>query len=156
MEQAFSEAILNLDAAMDVFDRNDHEQINQTKKDAVMKESNATEFTKRFRERAATVHAKEGPPAHKKVKGAVVSRPSLPSADSAFTMTHGEAKAFLPAGATIWRGHGRSVWYGHMMPYSRCSEPFSRAGGEMQAFRCILKKLWSQWLILNGKSAADS
>ena len=66
------------------------------------------------------------------------------------------AKRFIPEeGASIWPSNTRRAWCGHVPPRRRISEPFEANGGEHQALRAIVVRIWQQYLELKGQLLSE-
>ena len=66
-----------------------------------------------------------------------------------------EAKTFLPPhGASIWLGVKRGEWCAHVPPSTRVTCPFTRYGNRQEALKECLRKVWAQWLEMQGLSDA--
>lgn len=93
--------------------------------------------------------ARRSPPPPKRRKKDERKYPSLPS-----TIPQSEAKQWLPPGAYIWRGLQRREWAAHLKPYPRVScrwAEFTEEG----ALREILRRVWRQYLEMQGKTEAE-
>ena len=136
-----SEALLEIDEAIEVVDTNDRQKIIDRQKQANGELGERADFMKRYQGRVRTTrdggHGGGG-------GGAVhppVGRRRIPHHCS-----QAEAKTFLPPGAYIWRDRDNNGWCGHYKPHRRCSDRFSKHGGSDGALRAIIGRLWTQYL----------
>lgn len=142
--QSFVEALLEIDEAAEVMDKQDLEQLTSEQKLARSERAEAEAFSKDFvdsRQRVAATQQK---------KQMSQSRRPLPN-----RIEQHEARRCTPPGASIWRGMtGRETWNGHMPPRKRIFMTLAEMGDD-GAMRNILKRLWLQYLELNGKPASE-
>jgi hypothetical protein len=61
-----------------------------------------------------------------------------------------EARRLLPDKAHIWQAHKHQTWCGHLRPFPRVSMTWSAAGGQRAAAIAVVRKLWEQYLSLEG------
>ena len=142
---SFVQSLLEVDEAAEVLDKQDHELLSNEQKAARTALDEAAAFSSDFvnsRQRLAA----EGP----KKKTKIAHRP-LPD-----RIEQHEARQYVPPGASIWRGNtlDRETWNGHMAPRKRIFEKLSDHG-DAGAMRLILKRLWLQYLELNGLPASE-
>ena len=100
-------------------------------------------YRKKLREAA---DASKGPGA--KAKPKKYAKPSLRVPDT-FNIAHAEAKALLPQGASVWRGHPKNIWWAHMPPFPRTHASWTTCGSEGAALSVVLKVVWKQYLDLH-------
>ena len=117
-----SEAIMEIDEALEVVDHMDLKQFDQAKKDAANKLSSATAFKSEYRQRAAAVGAASAS-SKKGRKASAVAKIPFPH-----HCTQAEAKRLLPPNASVWRSLVRGEWCGHYPLHRRVTEPFVRNG----------------------------
>jgi len=99
----FSQEILMIDEAMALFDKPDQKEVFNATKAAATTVSAAQTFTDTYRKKLReAADAAKGPGA--KAKPKKYAKPSLRVPDT-FNIAHAEAKALLPVGASVWRGH---------------------------------------------------
>ena len=55
----------------------------------------------------------------------------------------GEARKYIPLGATLWCSHhGQGNWQGHFKPFRRISRSWRKHGGSNNALQIVLRSLW--------------
>ena len=74
-----------------------------------------------------------------------------------FDISQEDARAFIPAGASVWRAvTGRQAWCGHYPPMPRCSKSFGDGQTTCrQALGDVCIILWSHHIVDSGLDIAD-
>ena len=131
--QAFAEELLQMDAAIEIFDQADRQSLNDDMKGAQSKLDNIEDFKVQLAEARSTVFAA-------KRQKALKDRPVLPR-----VMSQEEAAVFAPPSAHVWISNYRTEWWGHFLKYKRVWVPYNNIPGE-DSKACIecLQRLWIQ------------
>jgi hypothetical protein len=139
----FSSTIQEIDEAMEVLEYSDREVFKSEQVSAAEKVVARSKFESEYREQAKLFRlAKE----RKNTKKRKVERGTLPT-----EISQKDAKKFIPAGCSIWRGCTRGSWQGHCKPFARVYESWA-SSSEHEAMKRVIKKLWEQHLLLSGKT----
>jgi hypothetical protein len=148
----FGEEVLCLDEALEVLDEADQKLALQQQRDSLSKGAAANEFKLCYVEKAKAVNelaAADKKPAKKAAK--VEKRDFDKVHPGDFDIDQPSAKRWLPPGAYIWRGVTTKVWHGHLKPFPRVSKSFGNGTATCkEGLRVVLKKLWDQYLTMNG------
>lgn len=126
----FSEALLEVDEALEVIDHMDTRKVQEAQREARSSASTRAAFKSDYAQRAQTVRAANDGAPRKKRKGAassssVATRLVVPP----HHITQQEAKQFCPPQGSVWRSLTRGEWCAHLPEYRRITAPFSRYGG---------------------------
>lgn len=148
----FSDELLEMDAAIEIIDSRDREEVQQERRSDSAKKQDVETFSKAFREKREQVQAAT---ANKKAKTGQRSRGGASSSSAhpkvlPKTITQAEAKQFLPLGCAVWRSNTRNEWWGHCKPFKRVVAPWL-LGEESTAMFRVLKRLWEQHLEQSGQ-----
>lgn len=149
----FSEELLEMDAAIEIIDSRDRDEVQQERKAATNKKQDIDTFSKAFRakrEQVRTLCAKKAKPGNRGRGGGSSSSSASRPAVLPKTITQAEAKQFLPAGCAVWRSNTRNEWWGHCKPFKRVVVPWV-LGEESSAMFIVLKRLWQQHLEKTGE-----
>ena len=136
------EAVLEMDEATGVLERDDAELIKEAQKKEkdvlVERESFQAEYRQKRRDlyELALEIEKQGPKRKKKEH--------VPK--MATTVSQKSAKQYLPEGASIWRGLTSGVWCAHLPPFRRVSCRWTDVG-EVQAMKIVIKLVWKQRIL---------
>ena len=137
---------------MEVLEKRDAEEV-QHEQERVVKQGNERESLQReYGVKRRAVDALEKSKVKVKAGKAKAKAPAnrrLPC-----SISHDEAKQWIPPDCSIWRGLTRGEWHGHCPPYRRTSAPWIRYGQD-GAMRVVIKTLWVQYLDKHGLSASD-
>ena len=144
VREKFSAGLLEIDEAMACLDLDDHASVKaeQRSTKSMLEEHHEvlhtySEKRRQVREKKA-VEVDKGKPKKGRAKAAPVPpRPKWPS-----HVEQSQAKTFIPPGAFIWRGLTKRVWCGHYPPDRRVSAPWDGPGGEQEAVRSVVARLW--------------
>ena len=148
----FDDSIWEIDAAMELFVKHDHDRVRQEIDDAQSMQEQRAEFLSDYKEaRREAAKPKKARIGHGAAGGGG-GEPRRFEVES--TIPQSLAKTFLPPGATIWRGVVKSTWHCHFHPCSRVSESWLR-GGERIALKRILKRVWFQYADYYGLDVED-
>ena len=132
-------AVLEIDEAIGVLERDDVELIKEAQKTerekVIQRESFQAEYKAKRRHlyELALEQEKKGP---KRKKASIA--PKLTT-----TFSQNTAKQYLPEGASIWRGLTSGVWCAHLPPFRRVSCKWTEEG-EVQAMKTVIKNVWKQ------------
>ena len=148
-------ALLEMDEAKDVLDREDQRQIETEQKDAkkaaVEHCAFAGDFRKRRHQNLLDLAAKAKGKAKAKANAKPLAKKVLP-----LTISQKEAKEYLPpAPASIWLSNQREAWCAHIRPYTRISTPFAQYSSSELALWDLLCKAWAQHFARSGMTKAD-
>jgi len=136
--QSFVDALLEIDEAAEVMDKQDLEHLTTEQKAAQASKAQAQDFSSDFvnsRQRLAAAQPRVMAP----------RQTPLPE-----RIEQHEARIYVPPGASIWRGiTGRETWNGHMPPRKRIFMSLAEMG-DRGAMLDVLKRLWKQYMELNG------
>lgn len=152
----FGEELLEMDAAIEVIDCKDREEVQQERKSAGNKKPEFETLSKAFKEKRQEVQAAAKPAKRptttalkSDARGGASSSSSRPAVIPK-TITHAEAIQYLPPGCAVWRSNTRNEWWGHCKPFKRVVVPWM-LGEESSAMFLVLRKLWVQHLELTGQ-----
>ena len=154
---SFAKLLPEVDEAVEVPEPADQKSLEEQQQEAVKARATLKLFKETFGGRRRAMR----PPApvdngngKGKGKGKAAARPNFPRDEGSIPQT--EAKRLTPPGAYIWRGIARrnSEWCGHLPPMKRIQEPWSRSS-EYGAMKIIVRKLWVQYLTIQGKPASE-
>ena len=132
-------AVLEIDEAIGVIERDDVELIKEAQKkereNVIQRESFQAEYKAKRRHlyELALEQEKKGP---KRKKASIA--PKLTT-----TFSQNTAKQYLPEGASIWRGLTSGVWCAHLPPFRRVSCKWTEEG-EVQAMKTVITNVWKQ------------
>jgi hypothetical protein len=144
----FADDLLEVNEAYEFISRPDVEKVKAAQKASETASTNCHNFQSQFmefhRERRASKRAEKDGGKGKGGRPAAVVRYALPVA-----LTQPEAKAHVPEGSSIWRGHCRSEWCGHCPPFGRVHAAVLEHG-DIGACRQVLRSLWRQHCLLVG------
>lgn len=149
-QAAWSEELGQVDEAVEVLARNDHEVISSERKKAHLAEADGHAYRAEY-VRRRVVAAK----ARSKVAGRAAPKPpemrprALPkwpeqNIDTAL------AKSMRPPGSSLWPCVRMGNWQGHLEPWPRISRSWSRYG-EAGSLNLVLKALWERHCELQGR-----
>ena len=146
-EGAYSDALLQCDAAIQMLDIHDHQTLYDEQKTARSLQTDREIYAEDYRKQRMTLHPPKGK-AKAKAKGRGKGKPLSIAMPPPSTIPHADAKKYIPPTSSIWRGVVRGQWCGHCPPYARISEPWRRAS-EANALLVVVRKLWRQYLEIN-------
>ena len=139
----FDTVIMEVEEAVECLHPDDHKEFKDVEEKAATNRSDRSTFRDEFRKQAGVVRARAKPKAKAKAKAKALPRKDFPT-----TLTQAEAKAYLPAGCSVWRAISHSAWAGHCPPHPRISSSWSL--GEFEAMREVIRRLWRQHLDKEG------
>lgn len=155
-ETQHSEALLEIDEALEVADPMDKNRIEETKKESASKVAARKAFREHYIAKAKVVNEEA---ANKKKRrtasGTSSSSRPAPKRPIPHHCSQPEAKRLVPTGASIWRSCVRNEWCGHFPPCKRVTMSFTKWGSSEEALRQCLKTLWSQYLDKSGKDSSE-
>ena len=125
-------ALLQVDAALDVMDRADHQRFRDDQDSAEKQMVGRKAFSNAYKEK---VKLNRGTKAGKQVKYKKLVFPT--------TVTQQTAKAYLPPMTSIWKDNGNQAWAAHVVPYPRISERFDLHGSDHEALKVLLQRCWA-------------
>ena len=132
-DEAATGELLQVNAAIAVLDKNDHQAVLQEQRTAERQRLELRDFEEAY--------AREGPSA----SYVTPTRRSDQSPDYPAVVPNSipqaELKHLLPPGASVWRGNTTGMWHGHFFAYKRIQEPWIRDDEEGPK-RAILRRLW--------------
>lgn len=152
--------VLDIEEAAQCLDRHDQDEVGRQQQAARSAKEEANDFRNEYRQRRSAVASGAssgggGRGGKKKKKEAAESDPLRPrKLPPISTISHRDAAAWAPPGASIWRGLKEGNWQGHLPPFRRCSRSWGRYT-ESGALQLILATLWEEWCTLNGVSHKD-
>lgn len=151
-DEEISSALLQVDEAVAVMDRNDIDRVKQAQKAASTKEENKAAFRRAFMAKAQDIESVRVAKARKRqAPGRAQNRIPIPH-----HITQAQAKRLLPPHTSLWRDVQRSGWCGHNPPNSRVSEAFDKHGGSSdEALKALLRRLWRQHAESKGKEPEE-
>ena len=127
-----TEALFQVDEAIQVLDKYDHEKLRDARKSAENNNFEHMEFCGSFSAKA------------KAVRGAIKGKKSAPKFKKKVLPHHVDQKtaaACMPPGASLWRDLKRGGWCSHLPPRKRISESFAKHGEQqlhMEQVRAIV------------------
>jgi hypothetical protein len=141
LRDAFADALLQIDEAIDVFDHDDHKKVREEQEATKVLKAEKEEILSHYRAKRAAVRTRReaaAPKARGKAKAkAAPARLKWPS-----EVSQADAAKLIPEGSSIWRGLTKRVWCGHHPPARRISAPWDGPGGETAALRSVVQRLW--------------
>jgi hypothetical protein len=147
-ETVFSEALLDIDEAMEVVDRVDQEAFVARQKTAAELLHEKESFAKEYGEAKFKVTKRTG---GKNAFDKMVKR-ALP-----LKFAQSEVKSFLPPSSHCWKGNTRGEWWCHVQPYSRriVVRLSSFGNDETKCIAAMLQRAWVLYLEKEGRPRSD-
>lgn len=143
----YSEAILEVDAAVQVLDQADHQVMETEKGTASQRIQGRADYQREYVARVRKHRETTGPKA-KKAKGPLAQK-KMPT-----VIPQAEARKFIPPGTSIWRGTVRGSWQGHCKPFKRVYVNW-KASSEPEAMKEVMRQLWCQYIQREALTNAD-
>lgn len=144
----YSEAVLEVDSAVEVLEHQDREVLQQEQNSA----SNRIEARKQYQQEFTTnmrVFRLAQEAKKKRQKKGPSQHGTLPT-----KMGQSEAKKYIPPNTTIWRGLVNGSWQGECKPFARLFESW-RKSSEPEAMRRVIVGLWQRYLLKEGLTKED-
>ena len=157
MQEEFSGALMHVDAAAEVLEKADEEELLKEQVDVRKRSTEMASFTEQYRAHRRSVAPAAAPPGKGggKGRGGGGGGRGRGLGDAAHklpaTVEQSTAKRFLPEGASIWRGLTRGEWCGHFPPNPRIRERWADyPDGEIGSMKAVLRRLWLQFATYHG------
>jgi hypothetical protein len=148
----YSAEVLAVDEALEVLERRDAEEVHSEQERIVRAADEKVILLKDYavKRRAVDLLAQAKPKGKAaKAKAKAAGKRKLPC-----SISHEDAKQWIPPDSSIWGGLTRGEWHGHCPPYRRTSAPWLRYGQE-GALQVVIRALWTQHLDKHGLALAD-
>jgi hypothetical protein len=153
LKESFAESLLEIDEAIDVFDRDDHQKVKNEQISTKVALAERGELAASFRGKRTVLRAAKSS-AVASSSGSGGSRSAAPAAPDRTRWTSDvsqeDAKRLIPPGSSIWRGLYKRLWCGHCPPARRISAPWDGPGGQAAALQSVVQRLWLQHMEHNG------
>ena len=130
---AHAPALLQVDAALDVMDKSDHQRFRDDQDAAEAQLVNRKAFSNAYKEKVKINRGQRGGARQVKYKKYV-----FPA-----TVTQQTAKTYLPPNTSIWKDNGHQAWAAHVKPYPRIRERFDLHGSDHEALKVLLQRAWA-------------
>ena len=137
-------ALLQVDAALDVMDKADHQKFRDDQDAAEKELSHRKAYSNAYQEKMQTRRNQKG---GKKV---TYKKRVFPT-----TVTQASAKILLPPNSSIWKDNGNQAWAAHVLPYPRISERFELHGSDHDALKVLLQRCWAMRMEHDSVDVAD-
>ena len=156
LNDGLAPVLLEVDAAAEVLERADEEELQHEQQTHVRRQSERTQFVAAYSQRRQAVRAQA---AAAKGRGRANGGRSVASGQRGPSrglprfpteVDQATARQSAPDGSSIWRGLTRQEWCGHLPPNSRIHSKWSE-WGEQNAMKDVLRRLWRQWAELHGQ-----
>ena len=147
------DAILEVDAAVDLFDRNDIEKVEQAKESALATQAQREDFNKDYFKQRREINAAADAKFAAGQSKAPAPLPQLALPDH--HISQAEAKKLTPPGTYVWQRTNafRKEWCGRypISQYGQVTESFAKHGNcSVTAWHACLRGLWLQYCKFNG------
>lgn len=146
-EEPVAPAILEVEDAMNVLDRFDLEKFKHTPKHAKSEQAARVAFRDSFQQKARSITEASSKRSKAKAKAKAMARRPM-----RLHCGQPTAKLLVPEGTSIWRDVTRGGWCAHCAPNTRISEACAKHGSSDAALKAVLRRLWVQFLDLQGRS----
>ena len=141
-DMELTDALLQIDEAVEVMDKHDHDKVQEAKHQAENKLVQRKEFQCSFDKKAHSLFDKKDSKSFAK----------LPKKVLPHHLDQKVAAKFMPPGASLWRDKKRGGWCSHLPPNKRISESFTKHGDSDLALRALLKRSWTQYARGRGRA----
>lgn len=143
--------LLDIDAAIQCMDANDHDKYYDEPEACQKTQAERREYAGHYVHRRKATAKAVAVAAKAKAKGKAKAAPKPPAQYKLPSeIPHTDAKIHIPPKTSCWHGFTRGEWWGHCEPYGRVKKDWANEGSEHNAFRAMLKVLWTQYIELNG------
>ena len=140
--------LYQMDAALETFDKFDEEVVKQEITSQERHEEECGSFAEDYKEKKKQTDEKNGVRRPLEDPGFPKFPKFVPTVDME------TLNRYKPPGSYMWRGLVKGTSHGHLKPYKRTSEAWSR-NGEVEACVKVLRTLWRQWLEMNAYEVTD-
>lgn len=143
--------LAEVDEGIEVLEERDHKEVKNVLREHENETTERMNFSRAYQAKRVSIRTaaastqRSGKQRKGQQSNSELSRRPLPN-----TISQQEAKSFIPPGSSVWRSNTRYSWNAHVPPRARISEAWAKHGGDQQALKCLLRRMWRQHCELQG------
>jgi hypothetical protein len=146
----WSDAIMEIDEAVQVLDENDREEVTKAQKRITDDHEHHAAFASEYKEKVKASKGGDAPPKKRAKKPETFGYTGPPRLPAASELSQADGKKYMPPGASLWKAAGSGTWNSKLPPYSQTSRSWAKYG-EAEAMRLCIVAAWENFMESRGE-----